>query len=344
MKRLYTALALLAGAAVPFVLAVFKPSLFNGWFPQWSRFCSGILSRAVSPFPFPVVEIFAAVMLVAVPAYCVVSFIKRKSLWRALSVIAVWVCAFAFAFVWLWGLNYFCTTPSERMGIKASPSSPDELRCVAELYRDRLNAERAYPDGGFERLAEGVARGYNSLAEQYEFISPDPAPPKGFVFGFIESYLGISGIYMPWTGEGCVVADTPAPNLPATMAHELAHRQGAAPEEDANFLGIMACLASDDPQVRYSGLFYAFIYLSNALHEQDAAAHAELWAGLDENVINDLVGITKHYEKYQGPISDVGEAVNDTYLKAMRQPEGVKSYGRVVDLLIAHNIAKAGKY
>jgi hypothetical protein len=49
------------------------------------------------------------------------------------------------------------------------------------------------------------------------------------------------------------------------------------------------------------------------------------------------------WKKYEGPIEDISSAINDAYLKANRQKDGIYSYGRMVDLLIAEHRLKAAK-
>jgi hypothetical protein len=45
-------------------------------------------------------------------------------------------------------------------------------------------------------------------------------------------------------------------------------------------------------------------------------------------------------ERYRGPAERVSQAVNNAYLKTQGQREGVRSYGRMVDLLIAEERAR----
>ena len=42
------------------------------------------------------------------------------------------------------------------------------------------------------------------------------------------------------------------------------------------------------------------------------------------------------WAKYDGAIAEVSNKVNDTYLKANGQKDGVKSYNRMVDLIVAY--------
>ncbi|MFA9381199.1 MAG: DUF3810 family protein, partial [Acetanaerobacterium sp.] len=41
------------------------------------------------------------------------------------------------------------------------------------------------------------------------------------------------------------------------------------------------------------------------------------------------------WAQYQGAVSEVSVSVNNAYLKANSQADGVQSYGRMVDLLLA---------
>ena len=43
----------------------------------------------------------------------------------------------------------------------------------------------------------------------------------------------------------------------------------------------------------------------------------------------------QYWQRFEGPIAEVSTAVNNVYLKANSQASGVKSYGEMVDLLLA---------
>ena len=42
-------------------------------------------------------------------------------------------------------------------------------------------------------------------------------------------------------------------NIPHTICHELSHLKGFMREDEANFIGYLACIGSDSPDFRYSG-------------------------------------------------------------------------------------------
>ena len=42
------------------------------------------------------------------------------------------------------------------------------------------------------------------------------------------------------------------------------------------------------------------------------------------------------WDSYEGKVSEVANQINDTYLKVNGQSDGVKSYDRMVDLLVSY--------
>ena len=43
-----------------------------------------------------------------------------------------------------------------------------------------------------------------------------------------------------------------------------------------------------------------------------------------------------YWNRYEGKVAEVSNQMNDTYLKLNNQEEGVQSYGRAVDLMLAY--------
>ena len=80
----------------------------------------------------------------------------------------------------------------------------------------------------------------------------------------------------------------------------------------------------------------------NALRRADTEEWQAVREGLDEAVEADLRENSRFWDSYDGAVAEVSDKVNDTYLKANGQSEGVKSYGRMVDLIIAY-VEKQGE-
>ena len=123
--------------------------------------------------------------------------------------------------------------------------------------------------------------------------------------------------------------------LAATAAHEAAHLRGFAREDEANFIAYQVCMESEEVYVRYSGTMLALIYAGNALAKLNMEMYSELYATYSKGVRADLTAYRKSWEPYKGEAAEIHNKVNDAYLKANNQTDGVQSYGRMVDLLIA---------
>ena len=50
----------------------------------------------------------------------------------------------------------------------------------------------------------------------------------------------------------------------------------------------------------------------------------------------DIRSNNAYWKQYATPVSEVSDRVNDAYLKANGQENGLRSYGRMVDLLLAY--------
>ena len=111
-------------------------------------------------------------------------------------------------------------------------------------------------------------------------------------------------------------------------------------EDEANFIAYLACKESDDALMRYSGLLLAYDNAMGALRSADPERAAEIASGLAEPVRRDLAERAKHWAQYEGPVQDVSNAANAAYLKANNQSDGMQSYGRMVDLLLAEQRAE----
>lgn len=149
------------------------------------------------------------------------------------------------------------------------------------------------------------------------------------------SYTGITGIYIPYTGEANVNINSTDFMLPSTVAHEMAHQRGFAREDEANYIAYLTCSMHPDRDFQYSGVMLALIYSMNALAENDIEAYKVLRSKYSEGVKNDLRYDAEFWAKYEGKTQEISNNVNNTYLKSNGQKDGVQSYGRMVDLLIA---------
>ena len=172
------------------------------------------------------------------------------------------------------------------------------------------------------------------LAETYPVLFGHYPQAKPVMLSEILSVQQCTGVYSPFTVEANYNRDMVSYNVPHTICHEMSHLRGFMREDEANFIGYLACLGSEDADYRYSGYLLGWIYAGNALAKVDYDAYVENYGMLSDEIQADLDANHRFWDRYEGKVAEVQEKVNDAYLKANGQAEGVKTYGRVVDLMV----------
>jgi hypothetical protein len=120
------------------------------------------------------------------------------------------------------------------------------------------------------------------------------------------------------------------------MLHELVHLRGFMREDEANFIAYLASIKSGYDDFCYSGTMTALTYSMNALYSADYDEFVRLYNLYSEDVIKDMEFSRNYWKQFDTKVSEVADKINDTYLKANNQQDGVRSYGRMVDLLLAY--------
>jgi hypothetical protein len=307
------------------------------------RFAFSLLTGWV---PFSIAEpllVLAVVLLIA----WLLSRPRRAAtlLWRLL----VGAGAVYLTFLLAWGLNYRRPRLAGLAGMSASGGSREELRVLStELIAD-ANAARAgagEDDEGVLSLAGGrrsaldaADDGLQAAAARLPGLSGRRVRAKPALLSPLLSRLGIAGIFAPFTGEANVNAMLPAPDLPFAAAHELAHQRGYAREDEANYIASVACRLHPRKDFRYSGLLLSSLYVQSALAAEDRGLAVELERARSPAVRRDLDALAEWSRRYRSRLTQAAQRVNNAYLKSQGQPLGVRSYGAMVDLLLAERRA-----
>lgn len=258
----------------------------------------------------------------------------------------------------LWGFNYARADFARRAGWNSARNdfsdslnrnANDELfRLCAQLvfitnhYYEVANGCRdlgrpSAPGATFDELDRSVDRAYVRVAELLELhptfaLSRGPAKPVSSSRRM--STLGVAGFYFPFTGEANFNQDAPSCQRPFTIAHEKAHQRCVTGEDEANFIGYLACVTSDDPYVRYSGYLFAQRQLLSELLKVDRERAMLLLEWRYRGVQRDVDWANLYWGTFRGAQQSVGRAVNNVYLKANRVSGGIKSYQMSARLLV----------
>ena len=130
---------------------------------------------------------------------------------------------------------------------------------------------------------------------------------------------------------------SPRGTAPFTIRQFAEDLRGFMEEKEANFIAFLACTGSERPDFRYSGYLSGWVYCMNALYRTDPEVWQEVRETLAPEAEPDLASNNAFWDRYEGVISETSDLINDTYLKANGQIDGVRSYDRMVDLIVAYH-------
>lgn len=338
------------GILLFYLLRTVRP-LMNGWVSGVMAPLEQFWGKIWAVFPFSVAEIFIALLIVAVILWLMRAILLlllqrqgRAFFRRTAAVLSVFAWVWCLL-CWLWNVGYYADSFTEKSGLTSYGHTPEALFYTtvwfaqnAAHYSTQIPRNEA---GHFNLpLEECFDRGvniYDNLTQEFPFLSISSTRTKPLLFSRLQSILGFTGVYLPFTGEANVNIDAPACLIPATIGHEMAHQRMVASEQEANFVGIAACLSCDDVVFQYSGYLQGLVHLSNALHR----LNPELWNVITQNIFTPELSTDwndnyYYWKSLESPVEESAEQTYDAFLKGNGQSLGIASYGACVDLLITY--------
>lgn len=309
------------------------------------------LGKTFSAFPISFLEIFTAIAILAVIIYIIkllsaMLSIRRGRIFTLLRYILILVIILAWIwnfYCWLWNVGYYADSFSEKAGLQSDGIEYDKLYSAAEFFLEKTNelSTRVNRDddgifcGEFDEFVLCYDTVYDKVDEEFPFLQGQTTEPKGVVFSGIMSKLGFTGLLFPLSGETYINTEQPDWDIPNTIAHEIAHQRGVHFEAEANFLGIAACIQSDNIAFRYSGYMLGLIHLTNAIYSVSPDDYKKLCSDFSDELRADLQNNSEYWSAQKGTANDISDKVYTAFLQVNKQPSGLKSYGECVDLLVS---------
>ncbi|MBQ8895103.1 MAG: DUF3810 domain-containing protein [Clostridia bacterium] len=249
-------------------------------------------------------------------------------------------------FVLFMGLNYHRASITEYLDLTVPKSTKEELYALCQLLVRDCNTYRAQmeengegiallSDNGFYETANSAREAYAALEKEIPVLEMADVRNKPLLTSKLFSMVLTTGIYIPF--ESGINVDVPAYTVPATMCHELTHFRGFMREDEANFLAYLACMGSERADFRYSGSLLAFEYAFNALYDEDLELARNIAELCEPGMLRDIQYEDDYWEPYRHTVvSQVSGEIYDQYLQSNGQESGSKSYGEMIDLLLAY--------
>ncbi|MEG1847707.1 MAG: DUF3810 domain-containing protein [Lachnospiraceae bacterium] len=247
---------------------------------------------------------------------------------------------------------YHCSTFEEKyMETKADEYTLEELILLRDYMVEKVNTlalslERdEYGNVIFSGdMNETAITAMQNLGGQYEQLSGFYPTPKEITTSGFLSQQHMKGYYFPFSMEANYNAQMYRMNVPATICHELAHVKGFIYEDEANLIGFMACVQSDDPYFQYSGYLSVLNYIDHDFYDsiyQNRKVY-QAHVSISPQVKRDNVFLTEEaWEKVEekaviktATVKKLSEEFIETNLIVNGIEDGSLSYGRVVGLLL----------
>lgn len=326
-----------------------------------------IYGRMMDIYPFSVGEwmLFLAVLLtIGLVAGGITCLIGRKKInakikkyYRYYATTCLWIGAF---FSLLMTLNcfisYHCSAITQRYTIGSGDDrnfTKQELTILRNYVVEQANAlaekmerdEEGYLvyDGDLKAQAK---KEMQRLGKTYSELSGYYPSPKGFMMSDFFSQQYIMGYYFPFSMEANYNTQMYVANMPVTMCHELSHLKGFIYEDEANFIGYLACVDSEDDFFRYSAYLSVIYYLDRdyyqAINENTRTYYKQ--PRISQQVRDDNQFLTKEaWEEVEETaifdtelVKEVSSNIVETNLTINGVEDGTISYSRVVNLLLLY--------
>ena len=249
----------------------------------------------------------------------------------------------------IYDLNQYAGPLADDIRLEVADYTLAELNAATVYFRDQANElsgkvkrdKNGKPNfGTFEDLAEQAAEGFKVLTyeESISVFSGSTAPVKKLELG---AGKGISGKFMPITGEAAVNPDVPGAALPFAICKEMARRMIIYSEADSNFAAFYAGMYNSSAEFQYSAYLMAYYYCYNALESaptstaQTFAATAN--AGMNKLMKQDL----EEVKDFFGPEKIQDSRQEDTSENVFQDENSIitfSSYSSVADLLTSWHI------
>lgn len=299
--------------------------------------------------PFSIAELFLIGATISLVMGLILTVFKPRILLKNIPKIFHYIIRFfAIAYIlfyFLWGFNYYREDYSLLANMNMEPATYGELRelTLEKIHKANIIRETLLEDINGIFFLEDSIHDLSVLANMgfsdYQVgglnLGGNYGRAKPIFLSKYMSYTGIIGIYIPFTSEANINTDIPHSSILTTLSHEIAHQRGFAKEDEANFIAYKANINHPDERFQYSSHYFAMNQLLNEVYRQNKDDYSLLYQEISHAVRRDLDYSRDYWALRQGKVREKATSMNDNYLKANNQSQGVKSYSGVVNLLLA---------
>ncbi len=314
-----------------------------------------IMSTLTSWIPFSLAEVLLILSPVILFFICFFMVRRlRRSLVSGIRYFIGFLSIISLVFTTLvfgYNASFYGESVEEKVGIERKDLSAEQLYETAILLIDAIQEDLTYvnyPEGTYSEMTFSYAQmnkklndAYRTFCENYPSFQNIYSNTKPVMLSEPWTYTHISGMYTFFTGEANVNVNYPDFIMVSSAAHEMAHQRGVGKEDEANFVAFLVCTLSDDPYIRYCGYADVLNDLMGKLHSANPELYTKARNYMPREIKNEYTAYSVFFDKYRENVAaNVSNTVNNAYITSHNQPQGVKSYGLVVDLVAAYMLSE----
>ncbi len=250
-----------------------------------------------------------------------------------------------FVFHLFWGFNYYREPLHKTLGYSDKYTTEELILVVEQLVSKTNDIHKSLvehdtlkvmvPYSKKEMLKTSAIKGQNFELAYPNFIS-NPKSVKRSIYSIPLTYMGFGGYLNPFTNEAQINSVNPLHKIPVVIYHEQAHQMGYAAENEANFIGHIKAMISEDPYFKFSGHLAALKYCLIELRLRAPQEFDELIKTVNSGVLKSYQEEAELWAKYDNIFEPLFSETFNQFLKANNQKEGINSYNYVVALLVNH--------
>lgn len=331
-------LVTLAALLITFSSLKNNPNVCEAMTRGFSRFYGAVMSKITSWVPFSLTELSFITLgagIIALFTFAMIGLKRKKyigSINRGLEI----------GCIILLSLNLYtlsCEFAYKRKEMPLPYYEGEVLRTehvpIYNYYVDDVNlciSELEFEETGevktnmsLQELTDEIKKAY-AIIDGDDYFASHFGGVKPMLSSFIYREFQITGVTYSPLAEANINTLNTKTGIPLTVAHELAHTKGVMREDDANKLAFYVCINSSHPYLRYSAYTAYFSQLSGMV--TDYYLKEEEMENLHK--VDATFRKTRYYE-YQyweehDLLGDIGEFINDLYIKSNGVETGVDSY------------------
>lgn len=317
-----------------------KLKIMISFFERFFEIQKGFHQTLFSWIPFSFGDALYVLLGILILFYIIKCF-KKKSRNNAVIKLFVIINVFYFVYQIFWGMLYFQTPILEKL--PKGEITLNQRKELALKYLEKCKTTRKLvpQDKNGIFVVKDVKNIQNEILSQQKnipaFISDKKSTEinsfKPSLFKNVMSFTGILGYYNPFTSEAQYNSELPSSFLAFTMAHESSHQLGFAREQEANFVGYLIGIKSENIELKYSTEYFTLKSLLNSIVEEDPEFVKSMIRNYSPEMRKDRLYEKVFAMKHQGWLDDFFGFTNNLFLKSNQQ-EGAITYSYFIDLLV----------